>query len=171
MLLPAQALPTREIHNVDDLETRQAWHSQLYEPFYTHEDIEKLGITWIEDLVRMAGIAQFSSDCSVIINGGPATRELNTLTVDDVESVEVYGVERFKLNPEAAINEARLRAAALGRPGPAAAPRRGTAIPSRPQTASAATAARVPITNADKAKFENQGTAKICPGAVYVWLR
>jgi hypothetical protein len=154
MLLPAHSIPVKERHNVDDLEARQIWHDKLKQPFYTHEDIEKLGITWIYDLVRMSGGDQYSADCSVVIDGGPATRSLSTLTVDEVESVEVYGANRFE------------------RPLSMASPRgRGRNLPPAVTKQTDAIAARVPITNANVAAFQNQGVSKYCPGAVYVWLR
>jgi hypothetical protein len=155
MLMPATSLPVRERHNVDDLESRQIWRDKMKQPFYTHEDIEKLGITWIYDLIRMSGGDQYSTDCAVVINGGPATRLLNTLTVDEVESVEVYGANRFE------------------RPRSMASPRgRGrNPLPPAVTRASDAVAARVPITNTEAAAFQNQGVSKYCPGAVYVWLR
>jgi hypothetical protein len=47
-------------------------------------------------------------------------------------------------------------------------------LPSPPKTsgASAAAFARIPVTNAAEAAWENQGVAMKCPTeAVYVWLR
>lgn len=94
-LLPARPLATREAHNVEDLEQRLNWRNKLTDQFYTHEDIVRLGFFWIYDLVRSAGADQYDQGCVVVYNGGPATAKLMALTVDEVESVEVYGGSRF----------------------------------------------------------------------------
>ena len=119
--------------------------------------------------MRTAGLDQYSLGCSVVINGGPATRTLGSLTVDEVESVEIYGAEIFKVNPAAEANYARLKAAALGRP--AGGGSKKAALPPRPRETDAVVS-RVPITNAGNAQFDNQGVAMKCPKeAIYVWLR
>lgn len=149
MLGPGVPIPAREAWNIADLASRQAWRNKLTMPFYTREEIQKLGIVWIYDLVRMAGSDQYSDDCAVIVNGGPTWVSLATLTVDDVESIEVYDTARER--------------------GPAG---RRTGMPAIPRLGARAKVARgeglVPISNAEVANFEN--LTRNCP-TIYAWLR
>ena len=57
-------------------------------------------IDWVYDAVNLAfGALCYGSsrscrsdrDCSVVVNGGPGTTSLAALTVDEIETVEVYG--------------------------------------------------------------------------------
>jgi hypothetical protein len=149
LLLPRREMLHREAQNVTDLEFRQSWRDRVQQPFYTREDIQKLDIVWIVDLVSMAARTKVDVDCSVVIDGGPMTAELSTLTVEDVEGVEV------------------LTGAELGRPI--------RMPPPRPTNRKAATRTKAPrpdavgpTLNSNRAGSENQG--KVC-ATVYVWLR
>jgi hypothetical protein len=80
---------------VSDIAERQAWVLPKDRILYTHEDLERLGIEWIYDAVDMTGPKlgarqHFDRDCAVVVDGGPKTATLSALTIEDVESVEVY---------------------------------------------------------------------------------
>ena len=88
-LSPRHPTEVRQAWNIADLQSRRTWSDPLKQPMYTREDIQKHEIIWIWDLVSMAARTRVDPDCAVVVNGGPALAELSTLTVDDVESVEV----------------------------------------------------------------------------------
>lgn len=143
--------PVKEAWNIPDLNFRMAWRTSRQSMFFTHEDLEKLGIEWIHDAVRMAtapfGMTeQADPRCAVVVDGGPNTAKLSTLTIDDVESVEIYDANRR-------VGEPIVDAGTGVRIGPAGAAQ------SRPS---------VTYSNADRAASMNQG--KVCP-TVYVWMR
>jgi hypothetical protein len=153
ILAPARGtVPVREVWNVIDMGGRLAWRNQLKDVFYTREDMLKLGAEWAYQLVRWGGQASYDDDCSVIVNGGPATATLNALTIDDLEAMEIYGSARAGARPMAA----------------------GARQASPPQQyterAHVANSRINPVANpnADRARSENRG--KFCP-LVYVWTR
>lgn len=83
---------------VEDLRERQAWTRPQYKLLYTHEDLARMKIEWIYDVVAASwsrwpvrGYSGFDRDCAVVLNGGPEFAILEDLTIDDVESVEIYG--------------------------------------------------------------------------------
>jgi hypothetical protein len=79
---------------------RQKDRSRLSSSIVTHAEMEKLGLEWGWDAVmRGAGAVGrgpdetwVDPDCAVILNGGPETTPLKTLTVDEIETIEVYPV-------------------------------------------------------------------------------
>ncbi len=127
-LSPAHEMPVREVHNVDDFEERQAWRNKLLEPFYSREDIQKMGIVWIHDLLKIGGGKQYDLDCYVLVDGGPTTMDGSELTVDDVEAVEIYQSGRFGPGPQ---------------------------LPQRNSTRAAVKA--VPKSNAERLRYDNKG--------------
>ncbi len=87
--------PLREVWNIPDLRSRMAWRDKARTGFYTREDMERLGVKWIADAVHMGTnlmgwTTAPDDDCAVIVDGGPRTTLLSLLTIDEVESVEVY---------------------------------------------------------------------------------
>lgn len=143
-------VPIREVHNVDDLQTRLAWTKPTDMLYYTHEDLVKRGSEWVYDAVQSAWSRShppprepYSRDCMVVVNGGPSVTNLAYLTVDEVESVEIH------------VNGGSTR----GRVGTTALGKRGQKVTVSPASYS----------NLDRYAFEN-GT-RVCPSAVYVWLR
>jgi hypothetical protein len=76
--------------------------------------------------------------------------DISTSTIDDVESIEVYGVARLGMNANASRITRR-----NGTGGQMATPSSHTPL--------------VPISNAERANSEIQG--RFCPTAVYVWMR
>ena len=148
-LLPSSGQkPVREAWNLVDLGGRMAGRNKQLTSFYTREDLKEFGIEWIVDAVRMGGMDYYDADCKVIVDGGPTTTELGALTIDDVESVEIYNSSRGK--------------------GPApGASRRPAGIGQRKNGAATARPMVTPG-NTGRATFENQ--SRFCP-LVYVWLR
>jgi hypothetical protein len=150
-LQPRIRMPVREAHNIDDLQSRLAWTKPSDALYFTHDDLVKLGIEWVYDAVQMAWSRdirpprkeKYSRDCMVVVNGGPSIADLSFLTADEVESVEVY------------VNGA----AARGTPGTVSLGPRGRSVAKASDTYS----------NLDRYAIENG--ARICPRAVYVWLR
>jgi hypothetical protein len=96
-LQPSSGRKSRnEFWNLADLRERMAWRNRNMTAFYTREEMEKRGIEWVYDAVRMATVVVGlktvpSVSCEVLIDGGPRTGVLNSLTIDEVEGVEVYG--------------------------------------------------------------------------------
>jgi hypothetical protein len=97
-LPPQSRAPTiREAHNLEDFETRLSQRTQAHSRVYTHADLEEKGIEWAYDAVNLAWgalcngrVCRADEGCSVIVNGGPKTAPLSSLTVDDIETMEVY---------------------------------------------------------------------------------
>lgn len=82
---------------VEDVRERQAWTLPKNKMFFTREDLARMKIEWIYDVVAMSwskfpvrGYTQWDRDCAVVLNGGPDFAILEDLTIDDVESVEIY---------------------------------------------------------------------------------
>lgn len=141
--------PIREVHNFDDLSERIAWTKPQNRLVYTHEQLVNFGSEWVYDAVQSAASRfnsrePYSRDCMVMVNGGPAIANLSHLTVDEVETVEIYGS-----GSDVARGTPRTRTLAG----------RGRAIAS-PQPA---------MSNTNRASIENG--PRVCPSAVYVWLR
>jgi len=139
-LAAAKPVPVRQAHNLEDFGARLSWSTPSHSKTLTRADLEKMGVEWAhEAVVRAAasfhqtGDATIDYDCAVIVNGGPETVTLSSLTVDEIETVEVYGSSRSPM---------------------AAGHGRGTA-PSRPSIPI------VPLTNTHKAAIRN--ATRRCP--------
>lgn len=99
-LMPAIASATKERGSswiVEDLRERQAWTLPQNKVLYTREDLAQLKIEWIYQAVDMAwskfptsGRGPYSRDCAVVVDGGPGIAILEDLTIEDVETVEIY---------------------------------------------------------------------------------
>jgi hypothetical protein len=134
---------------VENLRERQAWTREQDRVLFTHEDLAVLGIEWIYDAIALTQAkfhppSPYSRDCRVVVDGGPETVNLPTLTIDDVESVEVY--------PNYASSITRPTAAAVMPRRSAAGSRQGAAQ----------------VNDARRAIIQNG--ARNCPG-IYVWMR
>jgi hypothetical protein len=86
-----------QVWNIEDLRERQAWMKARDRVLFTREDLAALEVEWIADAVattsqRFGQTEPYSRDCMVVVDGGPEIADLSTLTVDEVESVEVYAV-------------------------------------------------------------------------------
>jgi hypothetical protein len=148
-LMPGTKVPKDEFWNVEDLRERQAWVRSEDRVLYTREDLVRINVEWIYDAVAMTNTKfrfteRFSRDCMVVVNGGPDIADLSKLTIDDVESIEVY--RSFPTSPTSSAVNAR---------GPL-----NSSIKAEFLT--------LAQSNTRFARFENQ--TRVCPG-VYVWLR
>jgi hypothetical protein len=139
-------------NNFADLSARLAWRDLKKSTLYTRDDLVDLGIEWIGDAIQggvtrasVGRAKQVDSDCVAVLNGGPETVMLNSLTIDDVSSVEIYptGSDRTVLP---------------NRP-PSSIVGRKAVADSRPL---------VPIDNTRRAVIQN--SARSC-ATVYVWTR
>jgi hypothetical protein len=139
MLEPSIRRPSiREFHNFDDLNSRLTWRSPAHTRVYTHAELVQRKIDWVYDAV-MIGYHEIHSgqpgmldkDCYAMVNGGPKITQIGRLTVEDIETVEIY----------------------VGSNGPA--PRRGRQTPRQTKT----TLDHVPITNTDSASWANSTRA------------
>lgn len=140
-------------NNFTDLSSRLAWRDPVKSTLYTHDDLADLGIVWIGDAIQ-SGVTRASTgkakqvdvDCVAILNGGPETVMLNSLTIEDVSSVEIYptGSEGKTLTPD--------------RPPSTLVGKKGIAD----------SRALVPIGNTRRATIQN--SARTC-ATVYVWTR
>lgn len=142
-------IPAREAWNIVDMGRRLAWRNRLGDVFYTREDMLKLGAEWAYQLVRWGGQAVYDEDCSVIVNGGPSTVVLNTLTIDDLEAMEIYNSARAGVRP----TRSGMQQLGAG---------------NTPRVHVANSRVAIPQGNTDRALAENRG--KVCP-LVYVWTR
>jgi hypothetical protein len=156
-LPPLTRKPThREAYNVEDFGERLAWRDRAHSRVYTRAEMKQMGIEWVYDAVSI-GFQEIHSgregridkDCDVVKNGGPETVTLANLTVDDVETVEIYDG-----------SSAPRPLSQSGRPVPA---RPGAPSP-RPRLA----IEPVPLSNTDLMGWRNK--TKACT-IVYVWLR
>jgi hypothetical protein len=80
----------------DSLRFRRAWVKPQDGKVFSHEQLEDLGSPWIYDAVQTTGSKfnyreLFDRDCYAIVNGGRGIANLAYLTVDEVESIEIYG--------------------------------------------------------------------------------
>jgi hypothetical protein len=144
-------IPVREAHNIDDLQSRMAWNKPEDHLYYTHEDLVRFGSEWVYDAVESAWsrshpppLTPYSRDCMVVVNGGPSITNLAYLTVDEVESLEIY------------VNGLPSR----GTPGTISLGSRGRA-----------TLALTPANFSNLNRYAIENSTRTCPNAVYVWLR
>ena len=154
---PTRPLTLREVHNFDDLNSRLTWRNHAHTRVYTRAELLQMKIEWIYDAV-MIGYHEIHSgqpgyldrDCSAMVNGGPAYTEIGKLTVDDVETVEIYGGSTTGSMP-----------VSNGRRPP-------RPVPGQPLRRAQVVIDPVPLTNTDQAGWSN--LTKTCT-TVYVWLR
>jgi hypothetical protein len=156
-LAPATQTPShRQAHNVDDFASRVAWRQAAHSRMYTRAELQGMGIEWVYDAVRMGFAAihlgpdpRIDRDCTVVVNGGPDTTTLAPLTVDDVETVEVYDV-------------------ATSISATSTTPRRNFSTPGAASSVARPMRDPVPLANTEDAAWANR--TKACT-LVYVWLR
>ena len=90
----------REAHNLEDFGSRMAWRTVSNSKVFTRAELEERGIDWVTDAVQM-GWGWFGGgspregndldhDCAAVKNGGPAAIDLETLMVEEIETIEVY---------------------------------------------------------------------------------
>lgn len=149
MFPSAMVTPVREAWNLVDLNGRLATRNKQQTSFYTRQDLKDKGIEWVNQAVVMGGLDQYDDDCFAVLNGGPTTINLSALTVDDIESVEIYGSRRAT--------------GGRRRSGESALPTSNTSGP-RPAKFKVPS----PMDNSQLAAFQNQ--SRYC-ATVYVWTR
>lgn len=156
-LMPGFKVEKAHVWNVEDLQARQAWTRPNDRILFTREDLAGMNIEWIYDAVATTGPRfkfkePISRDCMVIVNGGPEIANLNAVTIEDVESVEVYA-SLSKEFPTVA----------------AAAPQSKLAKPEILKNAPKVQGGQfIWLSNTRNAAFENR--TRICPG-IYIWTR
>jgi hypothetical protein len=144
--------------NIEDLRERQAWRGPRDRILFTHEDLARMNIEWIYDAVagvgpRLEFTEPISRDCMVVVDGGPEIANLATLTIDEVESVEVYRKLTGSSSPTVDI----------------AAPQSKLPPPEILKNAPKVTGGQfIKMDNTRFAAFENR--TRVCPG-IYVWFR
>ena len=95
-LMPAMGkIPKEEFWNVEDFRERAAWTKQKNRILLTHEDLVRMKIEWGYDALASTSsffnkMEPYSKDCMVVINGGPDIANIANLTVEDIETMEVY---------------------------------------------------------------------------------
>jgi hypothetical protein len=70
--------------------------------------------------VARQGLTGFDRDCAVVLNGGPEFAILEDLTIDDVESVEIYAPGRVGSTTSATqprAKNAKVKGATFNTPG------------------------------------------------------
>jgi hypothetical protein len=76
--------------NVFEMGQRMMRASPVWSKFYTREDMAKLGVTEIRQVMNMSAMKLVDPDCQVLIDGGPRTMPVWQLSASDVEFVELY---------------------------------------------------------------------------------
>jgi hypothetical protein len=156
VLLPPHQRTVREAWNIPDFDRRLALRTNVGSWVFTHDELEKFGFDWASDAIArglgMAGASNsLSPGCHATVNGGPGAVEIAKLTIDDVETVEIYADRS---------NAQRI----TERPG------RINNIGGPKGIADSRAATRLPLTNTEVASFYNQGIRPPCP-IVYIWMR
>jgi len=90
----------REVHNLEDFASRMAWRTVQNSKVFTRAELEARGIEWVTDAVQMGwgwvgGVTDrdrndLDHDCVAVKNGGPAYVNLESLMVEEIETIEVY---------------------------------------------------------------------------------
>ncbi|HWJ12265.1 MAG TPA: carboxypeptidase-like regulatory domain-containing protein [Gemmatimonadaceae bacterium] len=145
----------REVHNLEDFATRMSWRTVQNSKVFTRAELEAREIEWVTDAVQMGwgwvggadprGGNDLDHDCVAVKNGGPAYISLESLMVEEIETIEVY-----KAMPS--INLTRLPAGQ----GARIVNNRRVSVP------------QIQPSNSHEAAVQNWG--KRC-ALVYVWLR
>jgi carboxypeptidase family protein len=150
-LTPQSRPPSvREVHNLEDFATRMAWRTVANSKVFTRAELEEKGIEWVIDAVQMGsgwvgGTQDLDRDCVAVRNGGPAYLSLQSLMVEEIETIEVY------------------KTSAIAGPAPLP-PGQGARVVNNRR----ASAPQIQATNSREAMLQNRG--KRC-ALVYIWLR
>ena len=85
----------REAWILPDLAYRLAFTKSGEKMLYTSEQMKEWGVEWISDVVRGGMVhvgmkVQPDPGCYAIVDGGPKIAKISELTIDEVESVEIY---------------------------------------------------------------------------------
>ena len=147
MLFPESEQPIQWKANLLALASRLDRRIERYSAFLTRDELKAMGIEWVSEAVAMEAQLRRGVDngCSGVKNGGPETVSIDKLTVDDIESIEIYrpGTPTQAPVPKPTSNIAGRKGVANSKPG-------------------------LPLDNRQLAARENSGRS--CP-TVYVWMR
>lgn len=70
---------------------RLAWRSSARGArFFTREDIDRLGVTWLYEIVRIAGLRTDEGVLQALVDGGPKRVYVDMVAASELEAVEVY---------------------------------------------------------------------------------
>jgi hypothetical protein len=157
-LMPGGKVEKEHFWNVVDLGQRQAWTKPQGKVLFTREDLVRMKIEWVSDAInttetKFNDVNRFDRDCFAVVNGGPEMANMAAITIDDVESVEVYPIGTG--NSSLMTVEASKSQLKMVRPGFENSP--------RPKGGDF-----VWLDNARAARMAN--AARHCP-LIYVWLR
>jgi len=149
-------LTVRQAWNVDDFGRRLMLRTNSTSWLFTREDLERLGFDWVIDAVNRGfslagGKWAVSNECYGTLNGGPDIVLIRTLTVDDLETVEIYP------------DMSQAQTVAQRPPGI-------NSIGGKKGVADSRAATKVPMNNARDAAFMNQGIRPPCH-VTYIWTR
>jgi hypothetical protein len=80
-----------------ELDRRLTFNVPSSSSVLTRAQLQRMGVEWALDGVRRgygtmasARAMWIDEDCAAVVNGGPDIVEVNTLTIDDIEVIEVY---------------------------------------------------------------------------------
>ena len=89
-LAPATRPPlAREEAAIFELSMRLTRRSVMSK-IYTREDINRMGMTELQQIATAGAFQRVDESCQAIINGGPVTMPIWLITAADIESVEIY---------------------------------------------------------------------------------
>jgi len=182
-LVPGE-MSVREQANLLELQHRVARVTEPFVNLYSRDRIKAMGIEFAYD-VAVSGWVQGGNQglpdftCFALVNGGPRIARLNELSIDEIESIEVYaggGFEAQKAKAGQSRGSGTSKAVADARSGGPAVGARAKETPSvramgvvasGPQGVADSRPA-MDLGNAEDISKANQG--KVCP-SVYVWTR
>lgn len=150
---PRGPVPAREAHNIDDFGARLAGRMSTTSTIYNHDDLVSMGYEWLSEAIqggyaRAGGKGSVGNGCAAVLNGGRQYVMIDALTVDDVETVEIYPSTGITKVPSTARPKAGVP---VGKKG------------------IASFNIQMPMSNTDLADWRNSGRDD-CP-RVYVWTR
>jgi hypothetical protein len=181
-LVPGQT-PVREQANILELQHRIARVTEPMVNLFSRERLKSMGVEWAYEAAvsgwiqgGKTGLPDFA--CYAMINGGPNIARLNSISIDEIESIEVYsGGDPFG-DQKARAGQSRgsgtapavvgLRAPTAGARGKAAPSQRGGGVVAMGPQGVADSRPAMDINNAESINVANQGMN--CP-SVYVWTR
>lgn len=79
---------------VQAMSQRLAWRSSARGArFFTREEIDRLGVTWLHEILRVAGMRTDEKPVEALVDGGPRRVYVDHVAASELEAVEVYPPE------------------------------------------------------------------------------
>lgn len=76
---------------VQAMSSRVAWRSSAKGArFFTREDIDRLGVTWLHEILTIAGLRTNEGTMQALVDGGPKRVYVDMVAASELEAVEVY---------------------------------------------------------------------------------